>query len=157
MKSKIEIKTQAQAINEMRDALIEFEQTGEINDTMKSSVTNSLRDIQVRDFALGLTFENNSIELVLSFFDYLLLSAKEIETVSINAIRASYLYRLGDTVKAYEALNNATEINPDYSLTMLLRRVFGSGWPAGAFEAMTMQLHPKVVAGIEGGDLLEIK
>ena len=157
MKSKIEIKTQAQAINEMRDALIEFEQTGEINDTMKSSVTNSLRDIQVRDFALGLTFENNSIELVLSFFDYLLLSAKEIETVAINAIRASYLYRLGDTVKAYEALNNATEINPDYSLTMLLRRVFGSGWPAGAFESMTKELHPKVVAGIEGGDLLEIK
>ena len=51
MKSKTEIKTQAQAISEMRDALIEFEQTGEINDTMKSSVTNSLRDIQVRDFA----------------------------------------------------------------------------------------------------------
>ena len=156
MKSKIEIKTQAQAINEMRDALIEFEQTGEINDTMKSSVTNSLRDIQVRDFALGLTFENNSKEFALSFFDYLLLSAKEIETVAINAIRASYLYRLGDTVKAFEALNKATEINPDYSLTMLLRRVFGSGWPAGAFEAMTMQLHPKVVAGIEKGDDLII-
>jgi len=154
---KTKIKTQAQAINEMRDALIEFEQTGEINDTMKSSVTNSLRDIQVRDFALGLTFENNSTQLILSFFDYLLLSAKEIETVAINAIRASYLYRLGDTVKAYEALNNATEINPAYSLTMLLRRVFGSGWPAGAFEAMTLQLHPKVVAGIEGGSDLVIE
>ena len=157
MKSKIEIKTQAQAISEMRDALIEFEQTGEINDTMKSSVTNSLRDIQVRDFALGLTFENNSTELILSFLDYLLLSAKEIETVAINAIRASYLYRLGDTVNAYEALNKATEINPDYSLTVLLRRVFGSGWPAGAFEAMTRELHPKVVAGIEGGSDLEIE
>ena len=154
---KTKIKTQAQAINEMRDALIEFEQTGEINDTMKSSVTNSLRDIQVRDFALGLTFENNSTELILSFLDYLLLSAKEIETVAINAIRASYLYRLGDTVKAYEALNNATEINPAYSLTMLLRRVFGSGWPAGAFEAMTKELHPKVVAGIEGGSDLVIE
>ena len=154
---KTKIKTQAQAINEMRDALIEFEQTGEINDTMKSSVTNSLRDIQVRDFALGLTFENNSTQLILSFFDYLLLSAKEIETVAINAIRASYLYRLGDTVKAYEALNNATEINPAYSLTMLLRRVFGSGWPAGAFEAMTKELHPKVVAGIEGGSDLVIE
>jgi hypothetical protein len=114
MKSKIEIKTQAQAINEMRDALIEFEQTGEINDTMKSSVTNSLRDIQVRDFALGLTFENNSTELILSFFDYLLLSAKEIETVAINAIRASYLYRLGDTAKAYEALDSASKADPAY-------------------------------------------
>ena len=157
MKSKTEIKTQAQAINEMRDALIEFEQTGEINDTVKSSVTNSLRDIQVRDFALGLTFENNSTELILSFFDYLLLSAKEIETVAINAIRASYLYRLGDTAKAYEALDSASKADPAYSLTMLLRRVFGSGWPAGAFEAMTRELHPKVVAGIEGGSDLVIE
>lgn len=153
---KTKIKTQAQAINEMRDALIEFEQTGEINETLKSSVTHSLRDIQVRDFALGLTFENNSTELILSFLDYLLLSAKEIETVAINAIRASYLYRLGDTVKAHEALDNASKVSPAYSLTLLLRRVFGSGWPAGAFEAMTKELHPKVVAGIESGGDLEI-
>ena len=38
--------------------------------------------------------------------------------------------------------------DPKYALTILLRRVFGSGWPAAAFAAMRMELHPKVTAGI---------
>lgn len=151
------VTTQAQAIEEIRNAIIEFETTGEINESLKNSVNNSLRDIQVRDFTMGLTYENHSKELILSFLDYLVTTASEIESVSINAVRASFLYRLGDTAKAFEALNKATAIDPSYSLTMLLRRVFGSGWPAGAFETMTQELHPKVVAGIEEGSDLVIQ
>ena len=49
---------------------------------------------------------------------------------------------------AYRALDRATEDEPKYVLTILLRRVFGSGWPAAAFAAMRMELHPKVTAGI---------
>jgi hypothetical protein len=49
---------------------------------------------------------------------------------------------------AYSALDRATLDQPGYSLTLLLRRVFGSGWPAAAFAAMRTELHPKVTAGI---------
>ena len=46
-------------------------------------------------------------------------------------------------------LSNA---NQNYSLAMLLARVFEAGWPAEAFGNMRDELHPKVVAGIFGED-----
>jgi len=151
------VTTQAEAINELRNAVIEYETTGAVNDDLKTSVAHSLRDIQVRDFILGITAEGHSTELVANFIDYLSTTAITEEVAPINASLASYLYRLGNTAGAYKCLDKATEADPKYSLTLLLRRVFGSGWPAEAFEAMTRELHPKVVAGIEAGNELDIK
>jgi hypothetical protein len=151
------VTTQAQAINELRNAVIEYETTGAINDDLKTSVAHSLRDIQVRDFILGITAEGHSTELVANFLDYLSNTTTTEEVAPINACLASYLYRLGNTAGAYKCLDKATEADPKYSLTILLRRVFGSGWPSEAFEAMTRELHPKVVAGIEEGADLDIK
>jgi hypothetical protein len=151
------VTTQAEAINELRNAVIEYETTGAVNDDLKTSVAHSLRDIQVRDFILGITAEGHSTELVANFLDYLSDTTTTEEIAPINASLASYLYRLGNTAGAYKCLDKATEADPKYSLTILLRRVFGSGWPSEAFEAMTRELHPKVVAGIEAGNDLEIK
>jgi hypothetical protein len=144
-----QVKTQAEAVNELRDAIIEFESNGFVNDDLKVSVSHSLRDIQLRDFLMGVTFEGHSVELIANFVEHLSTTAITEEVAPINSVLASYLYRLGNTEGAYECLNKATEANPSYSLTVLLRRVMGSGWPAGAFEAMTRELHPKVVSGIE--------
>lgn len=150
-----QVTTQAEAINELRDAVIEFESNGFVNDDLKVSVSRSLRDIQVRDFILGITAEGHSTELIANFIDYLSTTAITEEIAPINACLASYLYRLGNTAGAYKCLDKATEADPKYSLTLLLRRVFGSGWPAEAFESMTRELHPKVVEGIEqGGELV---
>jgi hypothetical protein len=143
------VKTQAEAVNDFRNALIEFETTGAIGEALKTSVAHSLRDIQLRDFALGITAENHTPELVLALMNYLNDTTITEEIAPINSVRASFLYRLGDTNEANLALDKATEADPKYALTILLRRVFGSGWPAGSFEAMTRELHPKVVAGIE--------
>jgi hypothetical protein len=151
------VTTQAQAINELRNAVIEYETTGAVNDDLKTSVAHSLRDIQVRDFILGITAEGHSTELIANFLDYLSNTTTTEEVAPINASLASYLYRLGNTAGAYKCLDKATEADPKYSLTILLRRVFGSGWPAEAFEAMTRELHPKVVEGIEAGNDLDIK
>jgi hypothetical protein len=151
------VTTQAEAINELRNAVIEYETTGAVNDDLKTSVAHSLRDIQVRDFILGITAEGHSTELVANFLNYLSNTTTTEEVAPINASLASYLYRLGNTAGAYKCLDKATEADPKYSLTILLRRVFGSGWPSEAFEAMTRELHPKVVAGIEAGNDLDIK
>lgn len=143
------VKTQAQAINEIRNAVIEFELNGDIESTLKTSVAHSLSDIQVRDFAMGLTYENHSTELILNFLNCVVEVATENESVAINAVRSAYLYRVGQEQEAQEALNKVAEVDPNYSLATLLRRVMGSGWPAGAFDAMVNELHPKVVSGIE--------
>lgn len=143
------IKTQAQAVNEIRNAVIEFELNGDIETTLKASVAHSISDIQVRDFVMGITYENHSPKLVLDFLNCVVDVASENESVAINAVRSAYLYRLGDEKGAYESLDKVAGIDPNYSLAILLRRVMGSGWPAGAFESMTQELHPKVVSGIE--------
>lgn len=143
------LKTQAEAIVDVRNALIEFELNGDISTTLKNSVAHSLSDIQVRDFAMGITVENNSVESVISFLECVLLATKNNESVAINAVLSAYYYRLGNTAKAYECLSKVDEIDPRYSLATLLKRVFGSGWAPEAFTAMTTELHPKVVAGIE--------
>ena len=152
-----QVKTQAQAINEVRDAIIEFESNGFVNDELKVSVLHSLRDIQVRDFLMGVTFEGHSTELVANFVEHLSTTAITEEVAPINSVLASYRYRLGNTKGASECLDKATEADPKHSLTLLLRRVIGAGWPAGAFESMTIELHPKVVEGIESGADLDIK
>lgn len=150
------IKTQSEAINEVRDAIVEFEINGFVNDDLKVSVSHSLRDIQVRDFLMGVTFEGHTTELIANFVEYLSITTTPEEIAPINSVLASYRYRLGNTKGASECLDKATEADPKHSLTLLLRRVIGSGWPAGAFDAMTIELHPKVVAGIEEGGELEI-
>ena len=63
------VKTQAQAINELRDAVIEIETTGAVNDELKTRVNYSLHDIQVRDFLMGITFEGHSTELIASLIE----------------------------------------------------------------------------------------
>lgn len=151
------VKTQAQAINELRDAIIEFEANGFVNDELKVSVSRSLRDVQVRDFLMGVTYEGHSIELVAHFIEHLITTSTSEEVAPLNSVLGAYRYRMGDTTGASECLDNATEADPKHSLTLLLRRVIGSGWPSGAFDAMTLELHPKVVAGIEEGGELELR
>jgi len=150
------IKTQAQAINELRDAVIEFETTGALNDELKTRVNYSLHDIQVRDFLMGITYENHSTEIIASFIEYLATDVEMHYGAPLFAVLGAYRYRLGNTKGASECLDTATQHDPNYSLTTLLKRVIGSGWPAGAFDSMTMELHPKVVEGIEQGGELEI-
>jgi hypothetical protein len=150
------IKTQAEAINELRNAVIEFETTGALNDELKTRVNYSLHDIQVRDFLMGITFEGHSTELIASLIEYLATDVEMHYGAPLFAVLGAYRYRLGNTKGASECLDTATQHDPNYSLTTLLKRVIGSGWPAGAFDSMTMELHPKVVEGIEQGGELEI-
>lgn len=150
------ITTQAQAINELRNAVIEFETTGALNDELKTRVNYSLHDIQVRDFLMGITFEGHTTELVASLIEYLVTDVEMHYGAPLFAVLGAYRYRLGNTKGAIECLDTATQHDPNYSLTVLLKRVIGSGWPAGAFKAMTEELHPKVVAGIEEGADLQI-
>ena len=141
--------TYATAMDNIRNAVIEFETTGGVNYELKTSVNNSLHDLQLRDFLMGITVENHSTELIEQFIECLIESVEEYQGAPLYAVLGAYRYRLGNTQGASECLDTATQHDPNYSLTILLKRVIGSGWPFGAFEAMTVELHPKVVAGIE--------
>jgi hypothetical protein len=122
----------------------------EQDDEVVVNVLYYLTDIQVRDYALGLMDTSRSDTLIPALAH--LLEKAPTDTTYINApasILAGLYYEMEDTDNAYLALSNAQH---NYSLSTLLHRVFGSGWPAEAFASMRAELHPKVVAGIFEGD-----
>jgi hypothetical protein len=117
---------------------------------LMSQVVGRLSDIQVRDFAMG-THNAETFDTYWNIWLYLLRIAPNGFVAPVACLFATLAYERGDNELAYRALDRATVDDPKYALTILLRRVFGSGWPAAAFAAMRLELHPKVTAGIFEG------
>ena len=130
------------------DLAVEFEKFGtDSNPDLIAKVLGRLSDIQVRDFALG-THNAESFETYWIMWHYLVQIAPAGYVAPVATLFATLAYERGDVPLAYRCLERASQCAPTYSLTILLRRVFGSGWPAAAFAAMRIELHPKVTAGI---------
>ena len=133
------------------DLSIQFADRGYNCDVeLMSQVVGRLSDIQVRDFAMG-THNAETFDIYWNMWLYLLRIAPNDFVAPIACLFATLAYERGEKELAYRALDRATVDDPKYALTILLRRVFGSGWPAAAFAAMRVELHPKVTAGIFEG------
>ena len=125
----------------------------EPTDELTAKLLHYLTDIQVRDYALGLItmYDTKHTLDALNF----LLDKAPTDTAFINApacLLAALLYDRGDSASALITLTN---VSGYYSLGILLKKVFGAGWGAGSFTAMTQDLHPKVKAGIFGEEVDE--
>jgi len=107
-----------------------------------------MTDIQVRDYAMGLlgTYSDRRIELALCH----LVNQAPTDSLYISApasLLAQLYYEQGNTADAFLVLSNAQE---NYSLALLLARVFKSGWEPTGFARMRKELHPQVVKNIFG-------
>jgi len=130
------------------DLAKEYEEFAERSSPEKiARVLGRLSDIQVRDFALG-SHSTANFQTYWGMWHHLLQVAPDGCVAPVACLFATLAYEHGDIPLAYSALDRATLDQPGYSLTILLRRVFGSGWPAAAFAAMRSELHPRVTAGI---------
>ena len=112
-----------------------------------AAVLLALRDIQVRDYAMGLLVPEET-DKTIPILEWLKDAATSDTVAAPATLLALTYYQKSDVDKAFELLNIGK--GQGYSLATLLGRVFGSGWPVAAFQAMQMELHPKVVAGIFG-------
>jgi hypothetical protein len=119
---------------------------------LTARVIGRLRDIQVRDFALGSHDEEN-VDTYFQMWRHLMRIAPKGYVAPIASLCAALAYESGDGALAHRALDRALEDANGYSLALLLRRVFTAGWPPASFAAMRRELHPKVCAGIFGLDL----
>ena len=109
-----------------------------------------LTDIQVRDFALGILDKYNSVRTEQALLYLVEQAPTDSAYISAPAsLLAQLYYEQGKTADAFLQLTNAQE---NYSLALLLGRVFKSGWDPKSFAKMREELHPKVVAGIFGDD-----
>ena len=112
-------------------------------------VIGRLSDIQVRDFALG-SHSEESVDHYWAMWRDLLRIAPRGFIAPIGSLFAALAYERGEGALAHKALDRALADDDQYSLALLLRRVFTAGWPAHSFTSMRAELHPKVVAGIFG-------
>ncbi len=111
-----------------------------------------LKDLQVRDYAMGLVTEEN-IDQQFNLWHWLMNTAPVGYIAPVACIFAACAYESGESDLAHKALDNAVADQSCYPLALLLRRVFFAGWPAQSFAAMRSQLHPKICASLFGGSI----
>ena len=112
-----------------------------------AAVILALKDIQVRDYALGMY--NPAENKARLCFEFLTKHAPSKYIAAPTTLLALTYYEKRLDGKADEAL--APALAQGYSLATLLSRVFQTNWPVGAFNSMRLELHPRVKAGIFGG------
>jgi hypothetical protein len=118
----------------------------ELDARVAAATLIALKDIQVRDYVMGLMTPDNKI--VASRLQWLTDVAPDDYMLTPTTLLALTYYENSDTNKAMEVLAPALE--QKYPLAALLNRVFATGWPVAAFQSMRKELHPKVTAGIFG-------
>ena len=137
----------ALALNEFAD---EFERVGIVKSSaLITLVLVRLKDLQVRDYALGITTGEN-ISTVWSMWRWLLTIAPQGYVAPVATIFAAICYEEGDGLLAQKALDRAFEDDTKYPLAKLLRRCFSAGWPPQTFVSMRAELHPKICASLFG-------
>jgi hypothetical protein len=118
------------------------------SETIVSMQQGVAKDIQIRDYLLGLSLEYPLPSLI-EALSVMVEFIPQGDRAGIYSVLAAHNYQSGDVAHAQEFLALAFDEDDSYSLAKLLQRVFNAGWPAGAFAKMTEELHPKVVAGLD--------
>jgi hypothetical protein len=118
----------------------------ELDARVAAATLLALKDIQVRDYVMGLMTPDD--EIIASRLQWLTDVAPDDYVLTPITLLALTYYEKSDTNKAMELL--APALAQNYSLATLLNRVFSTGWPVAAFQSMRKELHPKVTAGIFG-------
>jgi hypothetical protein len=110
-------------------------------------VLKRLHDLQVRDYAMGVSTPENC-ESLFSMWRWLLRTAPKGYVAPVAVVFATLAYERGEGALAQRALERALEDDSHYQMAKLLRRTFAAGWPPASFTAMREELHPKICASL---------
>ena len=110
-------------------------------------VLTRLRDLRVRDYAMGISTPEN-FEALWSMWRWLLRIAPPGYVAPVAVIFALLTYERGEGARAQRALDRAFADEPGYPMAKLLRRTFAAGWSPESFTQMREELHPKICAAL---------
>ena len=140
----------AQAVNQLVETFIN---TGQVLDpALIALVLVRFRDLQVRDYAMGVTTKENQDKLF-NLWYWLQNIAPTGYIAPVACIFAACAYESAESQMAHAALDLAIKDCPNYPLALLLRRVFTAAWPSSSFATMRGQLHPRICATLFGGSI----
>lgn len=133
------------------DALVsaELDQREYPQEAFTNAVFAINENLQHRDYFLGLASEENMEVMTMLAVKVITRLDEPIDRVPFLSCLSAFYYEVGANQSAHEALATALQLNSEYSLAGLLRRVYGAGWNGKEFGAMRRELHPKVVEGIK--------
>lgn len=144
LKEKI---TVGEAVELINDSIMTF------NDGLPSADISQIiyainNEIQIRDYLLGLpaTFP---IETCQAFMSYISDSVDGADRYSVDTINSAYFFETENMPMAFMLLATALDTKSDYSLALLLKRVYEAGWSSNSFRKMREELHDKVVVMLE--------
>lgn len=143
LKEKI---TVGEAVALINDSIMNFED-GLAPETINKLIYSINNEIQIRDYFLGLP-NVFSLDTCKAFLLYLADSVDGAERYSLHTILSAYYYETEDLEASAFMLASALDTKSDYSLALLLQRVYQAGWSANAFVLMRNDLHDKVVEGL---------
>jgi len=104
-------------------------------------------NIQIRDFLMGVQLETN-IDYVGNYVSLLGNAIKKDKAIPLATVFCGLLYQQDEKEHAKEFLSTILEVNPEYSLAVLLKRVFAAEWSPKNLTKMAEQLHPLVIKTI---------
>jgi hypothetical protein len=140
----------ALAVNQLIESYIK---TGQVLDTqLIALVLVRFKDLQVRDYAMGVATAQNQDQLF-NLWYWLLNTAPSGYIAPVSCIFAACAYESAEGAMAESALELAIKDCPNYPLALLLRRVFRASWPSSSFAAMRGELHPRICATLFGGSI----
>jgi len=131
------------------------------DDQLTALVLVRLLDLQVRDFAMGISIPEKESQIsrpnngsntwnVGDTWRWLLTIAPRGYVAPAAVIFAAFSYEQGEGALAQRALDRAFEDDSNYQMAKLLRRTFAAGWPPSAFTQMRSDLHPKICSALFG-------
>lgn len=105
----------------------------------------AIQDLQVRDYLLGHAPMTFGAQGAIDFVTAILPLVEEGHRAPFYSVLSAFYYEANDKELAFVSLMQSQLLDPNYSLSKLLDRVFKAGWPTESFVSMRNELHPKVV------------
>lgn len=132
------------AFNALDKAITEWV-SSDIADTDDIEIINEAvrADLNFRDVLTGLP-NHYELEKCSGFITYFASLVDGLDKVPYISILSAFQFENGNTQGALEMVNKALEINSEYALAKLLKRVYLAGWPVDSFTLMRNELDPKV-------------
>jgi hypothetical protein len=140
----------ALAVNQLVAEFIEFGSVA--YNKLIAQVLVRFKDLQVRDYAMGLVNNENKDKLF-NLWYWLSNYAPTGFIAPVACIFAACAYESAESQLAENALDRAIGDCPNYPLALLLRRVFSAAWPSSSFAAMRAELHPRICATLFGSSI----
>lgn len=139
---------QREGVEAIRSLIAGFaDATGPQDPALIALVLMRLRDLQVRDFALG-CMDSDSLREHVEIWRWVVRIAPTTHLAPPATLLSATAYEIGEGDLAKSALADALHADDQYPLALLLKRVFEAGWPAETFATMRTELHPKITAVI---------